>query len=510
MKQQLPTEALRIGRYHNNGWYGGGDRNMNTLENLFKKIHKTAVEEKTEVFVVGGYIRDIILGRPLKKDIDLVVVGSGLVFAKAFDKSLKEEGSLIEFPDFDTARYILPFNEGKIEIEFAGARAEKYEKESRKPKVESASLVDDLSRRDFTVNAMAAPVEIFTKKISKKTLLSKISDPFGGLKDIEGKILKTPLEPDVTFSDDPLRMLRAIRFAGQLEFSISMDALESIHKNRQRIKIVSGERIQEELLKMLSVKTPSICLMLLFQTKLLDEILPEVSALNGVEEVFGHQHKDNLVHSFKVVDNIAERSDNVWLRLAGLLHDIGKPGTKEFVQKVGWTFHAHEHLGKKLSFGIAKRLKFSRERTDYIAKLIRWHLQPISLMDEGITDSAVRRLIVTLGVDINDLLILGRGDITTGNPYKKEKRLKNYDNLEKRVAEVIEKDKLLAFQSPVRGDEIMSECHLKPGPTVGKIKTAIEEAILDGIIPNEYEPAKEYFNKIKEEYLKDAAEWEKA
>jgi len=481
------------------------------LIEIFKKINDTASENKTEVFVVGGYVRDLLLGRKEKKDIDCVVVGGGVEFAKKFDITMEKIGSLVEFPDFDTARYVLKDGEeDTIEVEFAGARSETYQSKSRKPKVETADLNTDLSRRDFTINAMAAPVKIFIKKVTAAALKKSLTDPYGGEKDLEKMVLRTPLDPDTTFSDDPLRMLRAIRFAGQLKFFIDKSTLESIHKNRSRIKIISGERIQDEILKMMAIEQPSVCLGLLFHTGLLEQILPEVANLDGVEEIFGHQHKNNLIHSFKVVDNIAEQSDNVWLRLAGLLHDIGKTGTKEFIPKIGWTFHAHEHLGKKMLYVIAKRLKFSKDTTDYIAKLIRWHLQPISLMDEGITDSAVRRLIVTLGVHINDLLILGRSDITTGNPLKKERRLKNYDRLEKRVAEVIEKDKMLSFQSPVRGDEIMSVCGLKPGPTVGKIKTAIEEAILDGIIPNEYEPAKIYFEKIKDEYLKNVQDWEKS
>lgn len=488
---------------------------MKTVEEVFKKITNVAKAEKVEVYVVGGYIRDILLEKKTKKDIDCVVIGSGLNFARSFDKAVKEVGSLVEFPDFDTARYIIEIKNKKQEtldtivVEFAGARAESYDQKSRKPKVITATLEQDLGRRDFTVNAMAAPSSVFSKKITPAILKKKLVDIFEGQKDLKNKILRTPLDPDTTFSDDPLRMLRAIRFAGQLEFSIAPIALESIHRNRARIKIISGERIQEEFLKMLATERPSVSLTLLFQTSLLDEILPEVSALRGVEEVFGHQHKDNLVHSFMVVDNIAEQSENVWLRLAGLFHDIGKTGTKKFVEKIGWTFHGHEHLGKKLFYGISKRLKLSRDRTDYIAKLIRWHLQPIGLMDDGITDSAVRRLIVTMGDQLDDLLILGRGDITTGNPNKKEKRLKNYDNLKQKIAEVMEKDKLRDFQSPLRGDEIMSLSGLKPGPTIGEIKSAIEEAILDGIIPNEYEAAKGYFDKIKDRYLQKAAAWEK-
>ncbi|MSU75468.1 MAG: HD domain-containing protein [Candidatus Magasanikbacteria bacterium] len=503
---------------------------MSSQVTLFKKIHKLSEQEKTPVYVVGGYVRDFLLGHE-DKDIDCVVVGSGLAFAKMLDAELTEEGSLVEFPDFDTARYIIgpdfavAQNRGssisskgnresdQIVLEFAGARSESYRENSRKPKVEAATLEQDLSRRDFTINSMAVPIEYFIKKSRqhppRAPLRGGIIDPFNGQQDLKDKILKTPLDPDVTFSDDPLRMLRAIRFASQLGFAIEKKTLEAIHRNRERLKIISAERVQEELMKLLATKMPSVGLTLLFQTHLLDIILPEVSKLDGVEEIFGHQHKNNLVHSFKVVDNIAEQSNNVWLRFAGLLHDIGKPGTKKFLPKIGWTFHAHEHLGKKLVYGVAKRLKLSKDHTDYIAKLVRWHMQPIGLMDEGITDSAVRRLVVTLGEELDDLLILGRSDITTGNPYKKEKRLKNYDHLKAKIAEVLERDKLRAFQSPFRGDEIMAMCQLKPGPTVGKIKDAIEEAILDGKIPNQYEAAKEYFIGIKDEYLKNVQDWEK-
>ena len=478
---------------------------------IIKKINTCSKKEKTSVYAVGGFVRDFILGREEKKDIDFVVIGSGLEFAKKFDLYMKEEGSLVEFPDFDTARYVFGEGEEKLIVEFAGARSENYEAISRKPKVQTASLNQDLSRRDFTVNAMAAPVAAFAGllKPTLEKLIPQIVDPFNGQKDLQNKILRTPLDPDTTFSDDPLRMLRAIRFAGQLEFGIEKITLDSIYKNRDRLKIISAERIQEELLKMLAVKTPSVCLALMFQTKLLDFVLPEVVDLDGVEEIFGHQHKNNLVHTFKVVDNIALRSNKVILRFAGLLHDIGKSKTKKLLPKIGWTFYAHEFVGKKMVYNISKRLRLSKNDTDYLAKLVRWHQQPISLMDEDITDSAVRRLIVAVGDELDDLLILGRSDITTGNPLKKEKRLKNYDNLEKRIAQVLERDKLRAFQSPFRGEDIMKECGLKPGPTVGKIEEAIEEAILDGKIKNEFDEAKEYFNKIKNEFLEKAQDWEK-
>lgn len=483
-----------------------------TISAIFKKINSVSKKNKLPIYVVGGFVRDFLMEQKERKDIDFVVVGSGLGFAKDFDKAMKESGSLVEFPDFDTARYVIEDKKDKIILEFAGARSEKYKTDSRKPIVEAATLEEDLSRRDFTVNAMAVPVKVFAaaKQPTVTALKKVVADPFNGQEDIKNKILRTPLEPDQTFTDDPLRMMRAVRFASQLQFAIDQKTLQSIYKNRERLKIVSAERVQEELFKLLACHTPSIGLHLMFQTHLLDFVLPEVVKLDGVEEVFGHQHKNNLVHTFKVVDNIAERSDKALLRLAGLLHDIGKPMTKEFVAKTGWTFYQHEHVGKKMVYKIGQRLRLSKNDTDYLAKLVRWHQQPISLMDEGITDSAVRRLIVSLGDELEDLLILGQSDITTGNPLKKEKRLKNYDRLEKRIVEVMEKDKLRAFQSPLRGDEIMKLSGLKAGPTVGKIKTAIEEAILDGLLPNDYDESKKYFEKIKDKYLAEAQDWEKA
>ncbi|MFA6485802.1 MAG: HD domain-containing protein [Candidatus Magasanikbacteria bacterium] len=484
------------------------------VEKLFKEIATLAKQEKTPVYAVGGFVRDLLLDCDQKKDIDFVVEGSGLAFARALDKKLKEEGSLVEFSDFDTARYVIRSkekgvrsndNDGEIVLEFAGARAESYHDKSRKPKVVATTLKDDLSRRDFTVNAMALPVDAIGKKTWKKLII----DEFNGQEDLKNKILRTPLDPDITFSDDPLRMLRAIRFAAQLNFSIEPKTLEAIYRNRERIKIVSAERVQEELMKLMTTNAPGNGLVLMFQTHLMDLVLPEVSALDGVEEIWGHIHKNNLIHSFKVVDNIALRSDKPLLRLAGLLHDIGKAGTKKFLPKIGWTFHAHEHLGKKLASDLMRRLRFPISDIKYVAKLVRYHQQPIALMDDGITDSAVRRLIVNLGDQLEDLLILGVSDITTGNPTKFARRQKNYDYLRARIDEVIEKDKLRAFQSPLRGDEIMTLAGLKPGPTVGKIKEAIEEAILEGEIPNDYEASKNYFEKIKDEYSKQAFDWEK-
>ena len=466
---------------------------------VFKIVYQVSEELKMPAYVVGGLVRDEIMGRKKEiKDIDFVIVGSGLQFAKKFDETMEQSGSLVEFPDFDTARYVFP----DLEVEFAGARSEAYKIDSRKPQVAAASLATDLKRRDFTVNAMARAV--------LKSGLSKILiDPFGGLKDIENKILRTPLDPNTTFSEDPLRMMRAARFAAQLDFKIESEAYQAIVNNKNRLKIISAERIQEELLKLLAAPLPSVGLYILHESGLFDEFMPEVSALKGVEDAFGHKHKDNLWHTFQVVDNIAKYSDKTILRLAGLLHDIAKPGTKKYVPGRGWTFDMHEHLGKKMARAICRRLRVSNDITEYVAKLVRWHLYPIAIMDEGVTDAPVRRLVVNLTDDLTDMLILCRADITTGNPNKKEKRLRNYDTLEKRIEEVLEKDKLRAFQSPLRGEEIIELTGLKPGPTVGKIKKVLEEAILDGVIPNEYEAVKEYFLEIKDRFLAGAGEWEK-
>lgn len=477
---------------------------------IFSDVFRISQSTGISAYVVGGFVRDTLLGKEIKKDIDIVVAGSGIEFANAFAALMGEErGSLVEFPDFDTARFVFTeeLEEGGkrvlFEVEFAGARSEEYEEHSRKPIVVPTTLEHDLSRRDFTVNAMA-------QEILKDGALGDVIDPYHGQIDLEHKLLRTPLDPNVTFSEDPLRMMRAARFAAQLGFTIEATTYEAMVANKDRLKIISMERVQEELFKLLKAPVPSVGLWILQRTGLMDMFLPEISELAGVEEVKGYSHKDNLSHTFAVVDNIAEYSDNVMLRFAGLMHDIAKPATKEFVPGRGWTFDMHEHLGKKMVRVICRRLRMSKKDTDYTAKLVRWHLQPIALMDKGVTDTPVRRLIVNLENDLQDLLVLCRGDITTGNQSKRERRLKNYDILEKRIAEVIEKDNLRAFQSPVRGEEIMEFTGLKPGPTVGKIKKAIEEAILEGEIPNEYEAAKAYFEKIKDDYLKDVQDWERS
>ncbi len=485
---------------------------------IFQDIANLSKNTQTPVYVVGGFVRDVLLFGPKKetKDIDFVVLGSGVAFARAFSEVVKDEGTLVEFEAFDTARYVYTVThesgekEALYEIEFAGARKEQYDLSSRKPQVQTATLIEDLSRRDFTVNAMAIPVELMAQKTySEKELLESIVDPYGGVQDLQEKILKTPLNPDETFSEDPLRMLRAARFAAQLEFRIDPPCYDAIVRNRERMSIISAERIHEELFKLLAARMPSLGLRVLCDSELISQFLPEVPALSGVEEIKGYKHKDNLSHTFAVVDNIAEYSDKVLLRFAALMHDIAKPDTKQFEPGRGWTFDMHEHLGRKMVRVIGTRLRMKKKDIEYTAKLVRWHLQPIALMDKGVTDSAVRRLIVNAGDELGDLMTLCRSDVTTGNQLKKERRLKNYDILQKRIEEVMEKDKMRAFQSPLRGEEIMELCGLKPGPTVGKLKKAIEEAILDGKITNDYDAAKEYFNKIKGDYLANVGEWEK-
>ncbi len=474
-------------------------------QEIFKTIYKISEDLKIPVYIVGGFVRDQLIGKGHRKDLDFVVEGSGIAFATKCAEVLgKAQATLIPFEDFDTARIAIK-NEAEevvIEIEFAGARSETYEEHSRKPKVLSTTLEHDLSRRDFTVNAMA-------RQIVEDGKLGDLIDPFEGEKDLQNKIIKTPLDPNVTFIDDPLRMMRAARFAAQLEFDIETETYAAIAVNRERLKIISAERITEELFKLLHARVPSQGLWILYNTGLFDEFLPEVRALSGVEEVAGYSHKDNLSHTFAVVDNISEYTHDSMLRFAALMHDIAKPDTKLFVPGRGWTFDMHDHLGKKMVRDIGRRLRMSKRDTDYVAKLVRWHLQPIALMDEEITDSAVRRLVVNLGDDLEALLMLCRSDITTGNQKKKERRLKNYDILERRIEEIREKDRLRAFQSPLRGEEIMELCGLKPGPTIGRIKVALEEAILEGIIPNEYEATKEYFFKIKDEFLAGAGDWER-
>jgi putative nucleotidyltransferase with HDIG domain len=440
-----------------------------------------------EVYIVGGFVRDLILKRE-KNEIDFLVIVDGPGFASEFAKKLGISKISI-FKNFGTAH----FKHNDYDLEFVGARKESYSRESRKPDVEAGTFDDDIDRRDFTINTLAV-------SINKKSF-GKLFDKFDGLADIENKIIKTPINPEITFNDDPLRILRAFRFAAQLNFKVDESILNAANKLRERLKIVSQERITDEFLKILKAPIPSIGLKLLQKTGVMEIIFPEVANLAGVEQRKDFHHKEVFIHTCKVIDNISKATDDVWLRFAALVHDIAKPHTKRFVDGVGWTFHGHEELGARMMKGISKRLKLPMNKLEYIQKLVRLHLRPIALAKEEVTDSAIRRFIVNAGEDLEDLITLCRADITSKNEAKVAKYLQNYENVMKKVWEVEEKDKLRAFQSPVRGEEIMKVCNLKPSKKVGEIKTAIENAILDGRISNNFEEAYQYLLKIKDDYL---------
>jgi putative nucleotidyltransferase with HDIG domain len=443
------------------------------------------------LFIVGGYVRDRLLKRADQKDIDFVVVGDGPFFA---EKAAERLGSMkvTVYRQFGTA---MIHYRGRI-LEFVGARKESYRGDSRKPEVESADLPTDLSRRDFTINAMAVSLN--------QSHYGELIDPFGGLDDLKRGILRTPLEPARTFFDDPLRIMRAVRFACQLGFQIESTTQAALAAEAQRLKIISQERITDELIKMMRSKKPSIAFRLMETTGVLDIILPEIAALRGVEQVGKHRHKDVLNHTIQVLDNLAGVSDHLPLRFAALYHDAAKPMTKAFDPQAGWTFHGHEEVGARMFRRYGGRLRLSKELIDYVCKMIRLHLRPIHLSLEGVTDSAIRRLIFLAGDDIDNLMMLCRADITSGNAERVKQHLANFDYVVQRVAEVEEKDQLRNFQPPVRGDEIMQVLGLSPGPLVGKIKNAIEEAILNGNIPNEHDPAFAYMMKIKDEIVSGA------
>lgn len=461
------------------------------MERLIKEIGQIADREGIEAFVVGGYVRDVLLKRQVK-DFDVMVIGDGISFAEKVADHFKIQ-TLVVFNNFGTA--MLPMGEAHNhrKIEFVGARRESYHSESRNPLVEPADLQSDLARRDFTINAMAM-------QINQKTY-GEIADLFNGKKDLEDKILRTPMDPDVTFSDDPLRMMRAIRFASQLQFNIEEKTFQGIIKNASRIAIISQERITDEFLKMLSSPKPSVGLQLLNDTGLLQYVLAELVFLNGVEQQQGFLHKDVFKHTLKVVDNISEMTDDIRLRCAALLHDIAKPRTKKFVEGIGWTFYGHEEVGSRMVKGIGKKLKLPNDFYLYVSKIVKLHMRPIQLVDEGVTDSAIRRLIFDGGEHIDELLTLCRADITSGNKERAKKHLANFEHVLKRVKEVEEKDRLRAFQPPIRGEEIMMLFNLQPGKKVGALKKMIEEAILDGIIPNEYQAAYDYLMQRKDEIL---------
>lgn len=458
------------------------------LENkIFKIISQAAQELNLECYVIGGFVRDILLDRNHKKDIDIVAVGSGIELALKVSELLSNKPKVQVFKNYGTA--MLRYKE--MDIEFVGARKESYTHDSRNPLVENGTLKDDQERRDFTINAMAFSLN--------SDNFGDLVDPFNGVTDLENKLLKTPLDPDITYSDDPLRMMRAIRFATQLNFEIENESLSSIAKNKDRINIISGERIVDELNKILSSEKPSIGFLHLYQTGLLDLILPELTALNNVEEVEGHTHKNNFYHTLEVVDNICPNTDDVWLRWAALLHDIGKAPTKKFNKKQGWTFHGHEFLGGKMAKKIFERLHMPlNQKMKFVQKMVMMSSRPIVIAEEIVTDSAVRRLVFDAGEDVDSLMTLCKADITTKNPKKFQKYHKNFDIVKQKIVEVEEKDRVRVFQPPISGEEIMELFGLKPGREIGVLKEAVKEAILEGEIPNEYEPAKEFVLKRAE------------
>ncbi len=448
-------------------------------ERLVAIVAKAARQLGVPAYVVGGHVRDRLLGRP-NKDVDIVCVGDGIQLANATADLLSPRPRVVTYRRFGTA--MLRFED--LEVEFVGARKESYRPDSRKPEVEQGTLEDDQFRRDFTINALAVSIN--------EADFGQLIDPFNGLGDLEQKIIRTPLEPGKTFSDDPLRMLRAIRFATQLGFAIEPRTLEGIAQNAERIRIVSQERITVELEKILKTTKPSVGFNLLFDTGLLAIILPELAALQGVEDREGRAHKDNFYHTLEVLDNLCQRSDNVWLRWAALLHDIAKPVTKKFDPKTGWTFHGHEWVGANMVPRIFRRMRLPLDaKMEYVQKMVRLHLRPISLTREEVTDSAVRRLLYEAGPDIDDLMLLCSCDITTKNPRRMARYLGGYEYLRERMAEISEADRLRLWQPPINGEVIMQTFGISPSKEVGIIKTAVREAILDGEIPNDFEAAYE-------------------
>ncbi|THV60259.1 HD domain-containing protein [Flagellimonas alvinocaridis] len=448
---------------------------------IFQLIGEASDELGVDSYVIGGYVRDYFLNRKTPKDIDIVAVGSGIQLAKAVAKKLKGRPDISVFKNFGTAM----IKHKDLELEFVGARKESYHRDSRKPIVEDGTLEDDQNRRDFTINAMALALN--------KANFGQLLDPFDGLADLDREIIRTPLEPGITYSDDPLRMMRAIRFASQLHFTIELKSLQAISENQERIKIVSGERIVDELNKILLSEKPSVGLSLMHKTGLLPIILPELTALQGIEEIEGQRHKDNFWHTLEVVDNISETTDNLWLRWAALLHDIGKAPTKKFHKKIGWTFHAHEFVGSKMVYKLFKRLRMPlNEKMKFVQKMVLMSSRPIVLAEDHVTDSAVRRLVFDAGDHVDDLMTLCEADITTKNPKKQRRYKNNFQIVRQKIVEVEERDHVRNFQPPVSGEEIMKTFNLKPSKEIGIIKEAIKEAILEGEIPNEYEAAYQF------------------
>ncbi len=448
---------------------------------IFKNVAEVADEINQETYVVGGFVRDYLLNRGQKKDIDFVTVGNGILLAKELANKLGHTSQVSVFKRFGTAM----FKYKDTDLEFVGARKESYSEDSRKPHVEDGTLEDDQKRRDFTINTLAISMN--------KENFGELIDPFNGVEDLNNKIIKTPLEPNITYSDDPLRMMRAIRFAAQLDFEIEKKSFQAIIDNAERINIVSFERVMDEFQKIMMTDKPSVGLLLLEQSGLMQHILPELVALKGIEEVEGQKHKDNFYHTLEVVDNISVNTDNVWLRWAALLHDIGKAVTKRFDKNVGWTFHSHEFVGSKMVLKLFRRLKLPLgPQVKYVQKLVMMSSRPIAVVTDDATDSALRRLLFDAGEDFDDLITLCKADITTKNERKQKRFKQNFEVVEQKIKDVEERDRVRNFQPPISGEEIMKIFDIQPGKEIGILKNAIKEAILEGEVENNYNSALEF------------------
>ena len=453
-------------------------------DKIFKLISETADEMGLEAYVIGGFVRDIFLHRP-SKDIDIVVIGSGIELAERIAEKLGKKAKFSIFKTYGTAQ----LKTREWEVEFVGARKESYSHDSRNPVVEDGTLEDDQNRRDFTINALALCLN--------KDRFGELVDPFNGLEDLKNFVIRTPLNPDITFSDDPLRMMRGIRFASQLRFFLEERTFDAIVRNKNRIEIITKERIADELNKIILSPKPSVGFILLEKTGLLQLIFPELLALKGAETKDGVGHKDNFYHTLAVLDELADTTDNLWLRWSALLHDIGKPKTKKFDPKLGWTFHNHNYVGEKMIPEIFRKMKLpTNEKMKYVQKMVGLHMRPIVLSEDEVSDSAVRRLLFEAGNDIEDLMLLCNADITSKNPEKVRRFRQNFQLVSQKLKDIEEKDRVRNFQPPIDGKEIMETFNLPASNIVGDIKIKIKDAILDGIIPNEYEAAKEYMLKI--------------